>query len=165
MSDVEVLQKDATRPVGPSTGLLATGWPGGLGVCWGTTTKDSLIVTPSTGPFASGFLLWGSSESGNQYIGFTSTPTQHQIAVMCSGAWVILTSTYEKYTWASRQAGPLVEVAYTLNAPLYFSRRGYFTVEDEADLVADPLGPSIPVGFVARTRSLPDGKLGVQTTL
>jgi hypothetical protein len=62
-----------------------------------------------------------------------------------------MTTSFETYTWASRQAGPLVAITYAESDRLVFSNRGYWTSEDEWTLSGDPRAPnSYYIGFVAQ---------------
>lgn len=165
--DVIVFSKSKGVTVQIDSALAAKGWPGGQGVRWTDSTSDTLIVT-STDGLPAGVLLWGSNESSDQFIAYVENQPLYKFATLCFGGWVISTITYEMYTYASRQAGPLVPIAYTVGAPLFFSLRGYFTNEDEWSLSGDPRAPNTFVtGVVAQVPSptLNSSYLGVQTAL
>ena len=94
--------------------------------------NDTFLVTYSTGQWG-GFLLWGSDESSDQYISMTMNKPTYKFAVMAVGPWVVSTSTFEQYTYASRTGpGPLVPNVYTPGNKLLYSLRGYFTPENES---------------------------------
>src|SRR5271168_4087837 len=132
--DVITLVKGQTFPTGLSPGMLSSGWAGGQGVMWIDTPYDAWEVDFSDGT-PNGFLLWGSDETADQYTSYTQNQPTYDFAVLCFGTWVITTSTYEKYTYASRTgAGPRVPIVYNENDRLLFSLRGLFTVEDEWSL-------------------------------
>src|ERR1700676_2314782 len=140
--DVVTFVKSANVPVMVSDRMAAGGWPGGQGVKWvDSPTYDTFLVDYSDGQYG-GFLLWGSNESSDQFIAYTKNQSTYQFGVMCIGPWLVSTSTYEKYTYASRTGGgPLVQNVYTPGNKLRFSLRGYFTPEDEWTLSGDPRAP------------------------
>jgi hypothetical protein len=71
--------------------------------------------------------------------------------IFCAGGWLISTQTYEHYTWASRQMGPLVPIVYTVGQRLAFSNRGLWTNEDEWTLAGDPRAPNtFYIAYVAQ---------------
>lgn len=163
--DVIVLSKSKGIPVQIDTTLAAKGWVGGLGAQWVDSPSDTLVVTGSTGSTA-GFLLWGSNESSDQFISYVQNQIRYQFVTLCFGGWVICTKTFEQYTYASRQAGPLVPITYTTAQPLFFSLRGYFTNENEGLLSSDPRGGFIPVGVVAQLpTALVSGYMTIQTQI
>lgn len=146
--------------------MVSGGWPGGQGVRWEDSTINEPIVTYSDGR-RGGFLIWGSDESADQYTSMTEQQTTYQYAVVIYGSALISTSTYETYTYASRTGGgPLVPLVYTPNARLYFSSRGYWTLEDELTLSGSPYAPAHPAGVVAQTpKPVNEFFLGIQSTL
>jgi len=119
--------------------MAAKGWQGGQGVQWVAAARDEFRVTYSDGLYA-GFLLWGSDESSDQFTAITKNQPAYQFATIGAGGWVIMTTAFERYTYASRQAGPLVPITYQSSDRLVFSLRGYFTTEDEWTLTGDPRG-------------------------
>ena len=140
--DVITLVKGTANPVMVDAAMIANGWPGGQAVTWTDSPNDEFLVTYSDGTYG-GFLLWGSNESSDQWTAMTGQQVAYGYAILCSGAWVIMTSTYEKYTYASRHGGgPLVPNVYTVGQRLTFSLRGYFTPEDEWTLSGDPRAPN-----------------------
>ncbi len=139
--DVVVLFKGDAYPVAIDPAMRANGWAGGQGVRWVDSPLDEFRVGYSDGLYG-GFLLWGSDEAADKFTAMTGQQPTYGYAVMCAGGWLISTSTYEKYTYASRVAGPLVPITYTVGERLLFSLRGLFTNEDEWALSLDPRAPN-----------------------
>lgn len=162
--DVVVLVKGDTIPVtvGETTALL--GWSGGQGVRWTTPSKDEFTVELSDG-VNFGFMLWGSDETADQYVSTTRNQAHYRFATVGVGGWHILTSTYERYTWASRQVGPLVPLTFVESDRLVFSLRGYWTTEDEWALSGDPRAPNDRFAGVVTQAPGPTSFLGIQTQL
>ncbi len=115
------------------------GWAGGQGVQWADSARDEFLVTQSDGLYG-GFLLWGSDETSDALTSMTRNQPLYGFAVLCAGGWLMSTTTFEQYTYASRQSGPLVALTYTPGTRLRFSLRGYWTTEDEWTLSSDPRG-------------------------
>ena len=109
--DCVVHFKGDAYPVALSPDLIAGGWPGGQAVQWTDATEDEFMVTYSDGLYG-GFLLWGSDEIADRWTGLTGNQVQNGYGVFCAGGWLLSTSTYERYTWASRQVPPLVPIIY-----------------------------------------------------
>ena len=164
--DCVVFVKGETFEVAVDPALVAGGWPGGQGVQWTSVASDAFTVTYSTGRFG-GFLLWGSDESADQHTAMTGQQLTYGYAVMVAGRGLISTSSYERYTWASRtHGGPLVPLVYGANDLLFFSLRGLWTNEDELSLSASPLAPAPSSGVVAQVpKAVNEFFLGLQTTL
>lgn len=164
--DCIVFFKGDSQPVAVDPAMVAAGWPGAQGVQWATSPADERVVTFSRGLYG-GFLLWGSDEPGDGFASMTRSQSTYRYATFCSGGWLISTSSYEKYTYASRTGGgPLVPIVYTANQPLYFSLRGLWTNEDELTLESDPQAPSFFTGFVAQIpKATNNYYLGIQTSL
>lgn len=162
--DCVLLVKGDIYAVTVSQAMVNGGWPGGQGVQWVDVTVDDRVVTYSSGRFG-GFLLWGSDEPADRFTAMTRQSPTYAYGVMVSGASLISTSTYEKYTYASRiGAGPLVPLLYGSQDELYFSLRGLFTKEDELTISGDSRAPALPVGFVAQVPRASNGMfLGIQT--
>ena len=133
--------KGDAYPVKISDAMVSDGWSGGQGVQWADSTRDEFIVTFSEGLYG-GFLLWGSNEASDQYTALINNQTTYRFATLCTGGWLISTTTYEQYTYASRQMGPLVEITYTAGERLRFSLRGWWTNEDEWTASGDPRAPN-----------------------
>jgi hypothetical protein len=166
--DVIVFSKASAFTVMIDATMKSKGWQGGQGVQWAASTvnSDTFIVTFSDG-IPAGFLLWGSNESSDQFISYTQNQPTYQFASYCFGPWVFSTRTFEQYTYASRQAGPLVPLTYTAGEPLLFSLRGFWTKEDEWALSGDPRAPNeFIAGSVAQVpSSLNNNYLGVQAQM
>ena len=160
------LFKGDSQPVAVSDALVSGGWVGGQGVQWSANTLDEATVTYSSGLYG-GFLLFGSDEPGDDYTALTRSQPAYRYATLGTGGWLISTSSYERYTYASRLAGgPLVPLVYGINDPLYFSLRGLWTREDELTLSASPLQPAFFTGMVAQLPKASNrGYLGIQTSL
>jgi hypothetical protein len=160
--------KGDTTTVTVSSAMVAQGWPGGQGVQWVGAVQDDRVVTYSSGLYG-GFLLWGSDEPGDRYTAMTDQQTAYRYATMLFGGNLIATTTYERYTYASRVGGgPLVPLIYRPNDILYLSLRGYWTKEDELSqqIPSNPLAPAFFVGFVAQIpKSLNGFWLGIQTSM
>ena len=155
---------DAYTVVVDST-LVQQGWAGGQGVQWAGTVADDFLVTFSRG-FFGGFLVWGSDEDGDDFTAGTRNQPHYRFATMLSGAALFVTSSYERYTWASRQVGPLVPLVYQPDQKLYLSLRGLWTNEDELTASGDPAAPSPLAGMTAQIpKALNDYYLGVQTVM
>ncbi len=151
--------------VAVSDAMIASGWPGGQGVQWAATPSTERLVTYSAGLVA-GFLIWGSDEAADQHVATTNQFTTYRYAVLAAGGNLLSTSTYERYTYASRLlGGPYVPLVYTANAALYLSLRGYWTLEDEPSLSGGP----IPAEGAAVVAQIPKASnnyfLGLQTTI
>jgi len=129
--DCVVFFKGDAYAVAVSPQMQQNGWAGGQAVMWDDSPLDEFRVTYSDGLYG-GFFLWGSDESSDQYVSFFKNQIAYGFGVLCLGGWLISTTTYEKYTYASRTGGgPLVPIVYTEGVRVRFSLRGYFTTEDE----------------------------------
>lgn len=145
--------------------MVTLGWPGGQGVQWVNASTDDRVVTFSKGLYG-GFLIWGSDESGDKFTAMTRQQPYWRYATMFSGGCLLSTTSFEKYTYASRLAGPLVPIVYKPNDPLFFSLRGLWTNQDELTLSADPLAPAFFTGFVAQVPKVVNNFfMGIQTSL
>jgi hypothetical protein len=163
--DCVVFFKGDNQTVAVSSNMVARGWPGGQGVQWDSSTNDELIVTYSDGLYG-GFLIWGSDEVGDDYSAMTRAQPHYRFATMFSGSCMIATSSYERYTYASRVSGPLVPLTYAAQDVLYFSKRGLWTKEDELALSSDPRAPAFFVGFVTQVpKPINRNFLGIQTSI
>jgi len=146
--DCVILYKGDAYPVTVDERMAIGGWSGGQGVQWVGSTKDEFLVTYSDGYYA-GFLLWGSDESSDRYTAMTKNQPVYLFTTIGAGGWIIMTSSYERYTYASRQSGPLVPLVYNASDRLVFSLRGFWTKEDEWTLSGDPRAPNnYFIGFV-----------------
>ena len=163
--DCIVYFKGDSETVVVSEEMVQGGWPGGQGVQWVDALIDERVVSYSTGLYG-GFLVWGSDEPADRFTAMTRQQPHYQYAVLLTGGCLISTSSYEKYTYASRMGGPLVPLAYGPNDPLFLSRRGLWTKEDEMTLAGDPLAPAFFTGFVAQVPKASNNFfLGIQTSL
>ena len=166
--DCVVFGKGDAHVVTVDTAMLAGGWAGGQGVMWVDSSLPTPVVSYSTGLYG-GFLLWGSDESADQHVSSTRGQLAHpDSVVMMAGNTIMSTSSYEKYTYASRVAGgPLVPLVYVPGEPLYFSRRGLWTKEEEASVAPSlPFAPAFFTGFVTQVPApVNQFFLGVQTSL
>jgi len=164
--DCVTLVKGDAYPAEVSAALAAQGWPGGQGVQWVSDPGDRFVVGRSEGLYA-GFLLKGSNESGDQYTAITQNQPYYRVATLCAGGWLIMTTSFERYTWASRMAGPLVEIPYQESDRLVFSNRGLWTREDEWTLSGDPRAPNdYYIGFVCQAPAAANGYfMTIQTSI
>jgi hypothetical protein len=166
--DCVVFFKGDSTTVTISAAMVAGGWAGGQGVQWNGTSVDDRVVTYSSGLYG-GFLVWGSDEVGDRYTAITNQQTVYRSATMFFGGCLIATTSYERYTYASRVAGgPLVPLVYRSNDVLYLSSRGLWTNEDEISqqVPANPLAPAFFTGFVAQIpKALNSNWLGIQTSM
>jgi hypothetical protein len=151
--DCIILVKGDALTVSVDESLAVSGWKGGQGVQWTSSVKDEFCVTQSDG-FYAGFALWGSDESSDQFTSMSKNQPSYRFITIGMGGWLILTSTFERYTYASRQAGPLVPLVYTASDRLVFSLRGWWTKENEWTLSGDPRGANnYYLGFVSQAPS------------
>jgi hypothetical protein len=165
--DCVVFFKGDAYTVNISPQMQQQGWLGGQAVMWDDSPKDEFRVTYSDGLYG-GFFLWGSDESSDQYVSFFRNQLGYGFGVLCLGGWLISTTTYEKYTYASRTGGgPLVPIVYTEGVRLRFSLRGYFTTEDEWTLSGDPRAPNgYYIGSITQSPKVGNGfYLGIQTAI
>jgi len=158
--------KGDSIPVTVDATMVSGGWTGGQGVKWIDSPIDEFKVGYSDGEWG-GFLLWGSDESSDQFTAMTGQFPYYKYGVLFFGGNLISTTSYEKYTYASRQVGPLVPLVYLPNDTLLFSLRGLWTKEDEWTISGDPRAPNTHVtGYVAQIpKALNNFYLGIQTSL
>lgn len=148
--DVIVFGKGDTFTVNVDDSLVASGWTGGTGAMYKASTKDEILVERSDGLYA-GFLLWGSDEVPDDFTAMTRNQLTYKFAVVGAGGWLMATTSYERFTFASRSAGPLVPLTYSASDRLVFSLRGLWTKEDEWTLSGDPRAPNdYFIGYVAQ---------------
>ena len=132
---------------------------------WTPGTNDQKTVTFSNGKYG-GWLLWGSDETADKLTGMTFSQVTNYNAVFVAGGSLLSTSSYEHYTWLSRQGGPLVPIVYHAHDILYFSLRGLWTNEDEATLSGQLWAPNFFTGFCAQVPKANNNYyLGIQTGL
>jgi hypothetical protein len=148
--DCVILVKGDAYPVSVDDAMAQSGWNGGQAVQWTPSGRDEFLVTISDGLYA-GFMLWGSDESSDQFTTMTRSQPAYRFGTVGAGGWIIMTTSYEKYTYASRQSGPLVPIVYHASDRLLFSLRGYWTTEDEWTASLDPRRPNTYfIGFVCQ---------------
>lgn len=164
--DCVVFFKGDSQTVAVDQAMVDGGWPGGQGVQWVDAASDDRVVSYSTGLYG-GFLVWGSDEEGDRYTAITKSQPHYRYATMLSGGCLIATSSYERYTYASRIGpGPLVPLVYGIQDVLFLSRRGLWTKEDELTLSGSPLAPAFFTGFVAQVpKPATRDFLGIQTSM
>lgn len=165
--DCIILTKGDAYPVTVDTSLANGGWKGGQAVQWVASVKDEFLVTNSDGLYA-GFLLWGSDESSDQFTAMTRNQPAYRFATVGAGGWIIMTTSFEQYTYASRiGGGPLVPIVYHASDRLVFSLRGYWTKEDEWTLSGDPRAPNTYfIGFVVQAPSaITEGYMTIQVSI
>ena len=140
--NVEVLFKGDSYTVAVDQAMATAGWLGGQFMKWvDSPHRDEFLVSFSDGLYG-GFTLYGSNEPSDQFVSFTKNQPLYGFATFCAGGWLIATSTYEKYTFASRMAGPLVPIVYVAGTRLRISLGAKFTIEDEWTLSGDPRAPN-----------------------
>ncbi len=164
--DCIVFVKGDTTTVTVSSAMVSGGWAGGQGVQWSGIVGDDRVVTYSQGLFG-GFLVWGSDEAGDGHTAITKQQVVYRYATLFFGNALMSTSSYERYTYASRiGGGALVPIVYQANDVLRLSLRGLWTKEDELTLSGNPLGPSPLVGYVAQIpKALNKEYLGIQVSM
>jgi hypothetical protein len=164
--DCQVIFKSVSTTVTVDAAMLQGGWPGGQGVQWVNSAADERTVTYSKGLYG-GILIWGSDEDADKHLAVSRNQIVGQSATMLYGGNLILTTTYERYTWASRTGGgPLIPLNYGINDFLYLSLRGLFTKEDELTLSGDALAPAFFGGFVAKLPRASNGSMmAIQTSM
>lgn len=164
--DVTVSFKGDAYAVALAPDLIASGWPGGIGVMWFDSPNDDFCVTRSDGHYG-GFLLWGSDESSDQWTAMTGQQLKYDYGVMCAGGWLISTVTYERYTWASRHGpGPLVPNTFVVGQRVVFSLRGFFTPEDEPLISGAGWSNTMYIAYIVQPpRASNNWNLVVQTSL
>lgn len=166
--DVVVFVKGAAYTIKADDSLISSGWPGGQGLMWATNPNGSeFMVTFADGGRGAGFAVWGSDENSDQFTSMVEDQPAVGYLVMGSGSWIISTTSFEVYTYASRIAGPLVPITYQAGLKLYWSLRGLWTIEDEWTASGDPRAPNVdPVGYVVQSPStITDNYITIQTTL
>jgi hypothetical protein len=151
--------------VTPGPLMIANGWLGGQGVTWVPGVNDECTVEISDGRYG-GVALYGSDEEADMHTGLSGGQRSARYVTILLGGCLISTSTYERYTWASRQVGPLVPLVYTPNQILHLSLRGYWTYEDEATLSGAAWAPNFFTGYVAQVPKALNGYyLGIQMSM
>ena len=164
--DLVLFFKGDAYPATPGPNMMASGWKGGQGVTWVAGKNDEITVEISDGRYGA-IALYGSDEVADRYTGLSGGQAAARYLTVILGGNLITTSTYERYTLASRIGpGPLVPLVYVPNQILYLSLRGYWTSEDEAALSGKPWGSNFFTGFVSQVpKASNDYYLGVQTSM
>jgi len=164
--DCTVHFKGDAYPVMLSPAMLTAGWPGCQGVMWSDSPKDEFQVTFSDGHYG-GFLLWGSDEPSDQWTAMTGQQLKYGYGILCAGGWLISTTTYEKYTYASRiGGGVLVPITYEVGTRLVFSLRGLWTNEDEWTLSGLPVENTYFLAYIVQApRASNNYNLVLQTAI
>lgn len=121
--------------------MVSLGWQGGIGVQWTTPIRGEPYVTITDG-YACGFILFGSDEVPDKFTALTRQSLTYRYAEVCSGGWLVSTTAYEQYTYASRLTPFPLPLVYTASDRLTFSLRGLWTKEDEWTLSGDPRAPN-----------------------
>lgn len=150
--DCVPFHKGDSMPIKIDAAMASSGWTGGTFVRWVSDGTGEPCVTRADGRYC-GFTPWGSSESADQYTSMTTAFSKYQYITLFFGGNFMATRSYEKYTYASRHAGPLVPLVYTPQQFLYVSENGYITCEDESDPAVNagglfPDGTPITVRFL-----------------
>jgi hypothetical protein len=149
--DVIVFFRGQTFTVDVTETTATLGWRGGQGFQWFPPNGDRFIAGISDGLYG-GFALCGSDESSDEFTAMTRNQPIYKYVVLGAGGWLIATTTYEKYTYASRVGGgPLVPINYYASDRLVLSLRGFWTKEDEFTLSGDPRAPNdYFIGFLCQ---------------
>lgn len=131
--DCALFHKGDTMPMRITDAMAASGWEGGTFVKWIDDGSGEPVVGIADGRYC-GFAPFGSNESGDRYTAMTGQNPLYKYIAMFFGGNYMATTTYERYTYASRNgAGPLVPLVYRSQQFLYVSENGKITNEDESD--------------------------------
>jgi hypothetical protein len=139
--DTYIMGEGDTYTATVSEDMVTRGWIGGQGVKFATSTKDELTVTFSDGLFC-GITPYGSDEGSDLHTAMSKQNPFYRYVVVGAGSWIASTIGFEKFTYASRQIGPLVPITYQPSDRLLFSLNGLLTVQDEWSLSGDPRAPN-----------------------
>ena len=127
--DMIVLFKGDAYPVTVDPTMAAGGWKGCQGIQWVHSNNDEFLVTYSDGYYC-GVTLYGNDELQDKYTAMSGQQSAYAFTTACAGGWLVMTSTFEQYTYLSRKSGgPLVPLVYNPSDRLVFSMRGYLTKE------------------------------------
>lgn len=164
--DCIVFVKGDSLTVAVDDELINNGWSGGSGAAWADSSSDEFLVTRSDGDFG-GFFIWGSNEAADQFTAMTGQFAYYGYGQLFFGGNIISTSSFEKFTYASRQTPPLVPLVYNPQDKLRFSLRGLWTKEDEWTLSGDPRAPNVNIGgiVVQVPKTNNNDYLTIQTTM
>lgn len=139
--DLVVFKKGDSFSVAVSPSLAISGWSGGQGACWYDNGRDELAVTLSDG-LAQVFLLWGSDEVSDRYTSSSGQQPAYRFAVVAMGGWIVSTTSFERYTYATRALPVPTPITYQPSEDLFYSLSGKLTNEDEWSLSGDPRAPN-----------------------
>jgi hypothetical protein len=142
--DCSMFHKGDTMPMRISDEMAAIGWAGGTFVKWVDDGSGQPCLGIADGRYC-GFVPFGSNETGDRYTAMTGQNPLYKYVSIYFGGNFMATITYERYTYASRHAGPLVPLVYQAQQFLYVSENGKITLEDESD-VAVNAGHTFPDG-------------------
>jgi len=165
--DVIVFVKGATFTVPVTPRAATSGWQGGQFFQWTQPVGDEMLADFSDGLYG-GFAIYGSDEISDKFTSMTGNQPAYQYVTLGAGGWLIATTAFEKYTYASRTGGgPLVPIDYHASDRLVISLNSRWTKEDEWSLSGDPRAPNnYFVGFLAQ-RATPErnGYITVQVSV
>ena len=151
--DLVVYKKGDAFAVAVSPALAVSGWAAGQGAQWYNSNRDELTVCLSDG-LAEAFFLWGSDETADKFTSMSRSQPTYKFAVVGMGGWIISTSSFEQYTYATRSLPSPTPIDYTPSENLFYSLSGRLTNEDEWTLSGDPRAPnSNVVGVVIQSQA------------
>lgn len=139
--DLIVHKKGDAYAVIVAPALAVSGWSGGQGAQWCSSSRDELTVALSDG-LAQTFFLWGSDETADKYTSMSRNQPTYNYAVVGMGGWVISTRSFEQYTYATRALPNPTPITYTPSEDLFYSLSGKLTNEDEWTLSGDTRTPN-----------------------
>lgn len=135
-----IFHKGDSMPIRISSSLASSGWLGGQFVKWVDDGSGQPVVALADGRYC-GFMPFGSSEPSDQYTAMTNQNPLYKYVTLFFGGNFLATTTYERYTYISRHAGPpYVPLVYSAQDFLYVSENGKITNQDESDPAVNPGG-------------------------
>jgi len=142
--DVAVYVRGLTLTASVEASTVNSGWVGGLGFNWTVSSGLTPIVASVSDGLVGGLALHGSDERDDRWLSSTQTQPGYRYCTLMLGSWIIGLNprSYQNYTYASRQAGPLQPLVYLPNDDLYIGLDGKVTKEDEWSLSLDPRAPN-----------------------
>jgi hypothetical protein len=146
--DLIIYKKGDAFAVAVSPDLAVSGWSAGQGAQWYDSGRDEITVSLSDG-LAEAFFLWGSDETADKFTSMSRNQPTYKFAVVGMGGWIISTSSFERYTYATRGLPNPTPIVYTPSEDLFYSLSGKLTNEDEWSLSGDPRAPNDNVVGVA----------------
>lgn len=136
--DCAVLHKGIMWTPKLSANLIKRGWQGGEMARFVDDGSGEPVIDIGNGIF-SGFMPFGSNESGDQWTAMTGQNVRYGYAVMYFGGNIYYTQVYETQTYKSRHGlSATTYQTYTPNQPLYCSENGRITGEDESNTAVNP---------------------------